>query len=145
MESVTSGITEQIYFLPPECHSRRTRPASLTWSVGERRRISIKLAWPCREEKMHIKMPLRSPFHLLQKTIHSLPFHHVVIYVPSVIFKMAPKCSFFFCSKFAFVICMCKQSLCLPHTSRSSCCRSQTTPVSLLTEKYFIASSPETP
>lgn len=77
--------------------------------------ISIKLAWLCREEKADIKMPLRSPFHLLQKTVHSLPFHHVMIYITSVIFKMAPKCCFFFfCSKFAFVICICKQSLCLP-------------------------------
>lgn len=30
-------------------------------------------------------------------------------------------------------------------TSRSSCCRSQTTPVFLSTEKYLLASSPETP
>lgn len=54
---------------------------------------------------------------------------------------------------FFFALVMYKQTfavrvrvrLCVCVTSRSSCCRSQTTPVSLFTEKYRIASSPETP
>lgn len=41
-----------------------------------------------------------------------LPFHHLMIYIPSAIFKMTLN-AIFVCSKFALVICMCKQSVCV--------------------------------
>lgn len=110
-QCVTSGITEQIYFLPPECRSRRTRPASLTWSGGKRGRHQHKKR---REKKIDVKMPPETPFLLLQKRVHSLPFHPLMIYIPSAIFKTILNAVVFgfFCSKYAFVICMCKQRVC---------------------------------
>lgn len=41
--SVITVITVQICLLPLECHSRRIRPASLTWSGGDRDRRQHKL------------------------------------------------------------------------------------------------------
>lgn len=41
--SVITVITVQICLLPLECHSRRIRPASLTWSGGDRDRHQHKL------------------------------------------------------------------------------------------------------
>lgn len=50
-QAVTRGvitvITVHICLLPLECHSRRTRPASLTWS-GERE-TGVNFAWICRK------------------------------------------------------------------------------------------------
>lgn len=43
MGGVTAVITVQICLLPLECHSRRTRPASLTWSGGDRGKHQHKL------------------------------------------------------------------------------------------------------
>lgn len=102
-------------FLPLECHSRRTPPASLTWSGGEAGRHRWKVCKDRamqRRERGDIRMPLRTPFFLLLKMVLLLPFHHLMIYIPSAIFKMTLN-AFFVCSKFALVICMCKQSVCL--------------------------------
>lgn len=41
---VITVITVQICLLPLECHSRRIRPASLTWSGGDRERRQHKLS-----------------------------------------------------------------------------------------------------
>lgn len=40
---VRTVITLQICLIPLECHSRRIRPASLTWSGGDRERHQHKL------------------------------------------------------------------------------------------------------
>lgn len=44
MGGVITVITVQICLLPLECHSRRIRPASLTWSGGDRERRQHKLS-----------------------------------------------------------------------------------------------------
>lgn len=76
---------------------------------------------------------------------HNFPllFHHSRFHL--LVSKSARE-SFLPCNAFGWVMCE-RAPVCLlgGHTSRSSCCRSQTTPVSLLTEKYLTASSPETP
>lgn len=74
--------------------------------------IKFARAEPCREERGDIRMPLWTPFLLFLKTVLSLAFHHLMIYIPSAIFKMTLN-GVFVCSKFTLVICMCKQSACV--------------------------------
>lgn len=76
---VITVIAVQICLLPLECHSRRTRPASLTWSGGNGDKISLQTLHGHELKKSSAEK------HTMTSKCHSEPF----LFHPSLLKSIA--------------------------------------------------------